>query len=336
MNAIAPGKVILSGEHSVVYGAPAIAVAVSAHIHTSFEVAQTPSEELGVVIGADTPVTLPCDYLDTLKQTLDQRFHELEAGNIGVSELLDNPEQLLFYAMAQCGSLPAGTLTTSSSLPTGSGMGSSAAAIGATLALAERLVAKPLSLEQRFALVRHCERLQHGRGSAIDAAAVTYGGLIQVQNSAVTRLSCHLGAGWYRVNSGRPAVSTGQCVEAVRARFADSDIWQEFAQVTQALPDALDQVAQHDDTAVLSLIRQNHRLLCKIGVVPEPVQRFVESVELLGGAAKISGAGAHQGKCGGLVLVYLPAGDIQALCQQFGYELAVLEEDRAGAHFIED
>lgn len=330
MKAIAPGKVILSGEHSVVYGAPAIAMAVTERIQADF--LPTPSAgglDFSIDIGEWLPLTLTLAQISALKTTLDHRYQRFELGDLPVSELLDTPSQLLFYALSHHHCLPAGCLTTHSTLPTGSGMGSSAAAIAATLVLAEQLTHTSRTLDERFKLVRHCERLQHGRGSAIDAAAVTYGGLVSVQNSQVSRLNCHLGEGWYRVNTGRPEVSTGECVEAVRVVHAKSEIWNEFADVTGQLPQVLD-----NSDRLINLLRSNHRLLQQIGVVPEAVAAFIHKVEGLGGAAKISGAGAHKGEHGGLVLLYLPDGNIHRLCETFGYTYSTLEEDTQGAHCI--
>ncbi|MDI3323344.1 mevalonate kinase [Pontibacterium granulatum] len=330
MNAIAPGKVILSGEHSVVYGAPAIAMAVSESIQARFS--PDNSQSLTIDSGEGEPFVYPLARLPDLQQQLNQRYGDFEAGLLPVDKIMDTPQTLLLYALSHFDYLPAGTLTTASTLPTGAGMGSSAAAIAATLVLAEQLSGHPLSLQERFSLVRYCERLQHGRGSAIDAAAVTHGGLIQVQNAEVIRLECHLGAGWYRINSGRPVVSTGECVAAVREAYGASAIWSEFADITQAIPEALNQPER-----LTTLLRANHQLLRQIGVVPAPVTKFIAQVEQLGGAAKISGAGANRGEQGGLILVYLPdsaLADLRTLSNQYNYQISALTEDREGARSI--
>ena len=334
MNAVAPGKVILSGEHSVVYGAPAIALAVSESIAARFlptgsTSVSIPENTLAIDSGSGPCGALALSDLDRLKVKLDQRYTEFEAGQRAVETLLDRSDDLLLYALAQIGSCPAGIVQTSSTLPTGSGMGSSAAAIAATLTLAEQLSGNHLTQAERFERVRYCERLQHGRGSAIDAAAVTYGGLVRVQGGAVQRLDCHLGKGWFRVQTGRPSVTTGQCVAAVREQKFDAALWQQFADITDQLPDAL-----QDQVRLISLLRQNHRLLDTIGVVPAKVRAFIEDVEALGGAAKISGAGAHQGDAGGLVLCYLPDGDLTALCDRYQYSLSSLTEDSQGARCV--
>lgn len=333
MDATAPGKVILSGEHSVVYGAPAIALAVSEHIHARFEPAEDPMIHLR--LGDAGQLSFPCQQLDALRQMLDERFDAFTRGTLPVSDILDQPAQLLLYVMALSGVRCGGTLTTTSTLPTGSGMGSSAAAIAATLILSDQISGVTRSQQQRFDAVRYCERLQHGRGSAIDAAAVTYGGLVQVQQGVVTQLEAKLGSGWYRIDTGRPEVSTGECVEAVRNAHAGSGIWDKFAVVSSGFADVLSETMPEPDR-IIALIRKNHRLLQQIGVVPAPVAAFIDKIEALGGAAKISGAGAHRGSAGGLVLAYLPHTDPRALCIEAGYRCAVLNEDVEGAHILHD
>lgn len=336
MHAIAPGKVILSGEHAAVYGAPALAVATDCHIHTRF------------IPGRSDRLRFSGDLLDYsyaltelagLAQVLNQRFEAFLAGRLPVDQLLDRPDQLLAYVMSQVSSdtgclLPGGTLDVRSNLPTGAGMGSSAAAIAATLLLVERLTGAAYGAAERFAIVRYCERLQHGRGSAIDAAAVSFGGLVKVAGESLEHPQLSLGRGWYRVATGMPRVSTGQCVQHVRERFGHSAIWQQFAAVTESFQQALGgQADMHD------VIRENHRLLQQIEVVPESVAAFVSAVERLGASAKISGAGAVTGEAGGLLLLYAPDFDpvqLSALCQRVGYTCDSLEEDPYGARYLDN
>lgn len=328
MRAIAPGKLILTGEHSVVYGAPAVAIACQNYVEAQFQ----PSEQMAVrwhSDGESAELTYP--ELSSLIERLDHRFAEFEQGERDVSALLDAPVQLLWYVLGQCRLNTGGELTTRSTLPTGAGMGSSAAAIAATLLAVQQSAAGSLSQADRFAMVRFCERLQHGKGSAIDAAAVTFGGLVRVQDDQVGRVDQTLGSGWYRVNTGRPSVSTGQCVQQVRDGFASSDIWSEFADVSNQLQSCLSQPSE-----LMNAIRVNHRLLNTIGVVPVAVAEFIDALEAKGAAAKISGAGAIAGCRGGQVLVYSPEWSPQTLVQAYGYTLEPLVEDREGARVLRD
>ena len=329
MHAIAPGKVIISGEHSAVYGAPALAVATRRYIHAHFKPASTAELQLA---GDLLDARYSLDSLHQLADLLDQRFNRFLQGELSVSSLLDSPDQLIAYVLSHQSLSLTGELSITSELPTGAGMGSSAAAIAATLLLVEQLSDISLTDEQRFETVRHCERLQHGRGSAIDAAAVIFGGLVRVQAGKAEAAVQTLGEGWFQLNSGIPVVSTGECVQQVRKQFADSDIWDQFAQVTDQL-----QLALNADTQKLhGLVRQNHRLLLQIGVVPDRVARFINQAEQLDISVKVSGAGAIAGDNAGQLLAYAPDAEpaLRQLCTDFNYSCDPLLEDSDGARTL--
>ncbi|MDO6564129.1 mevalonate kinase [Amphritea sp. 1_MG-2023] len=333
MKACAPGKLILSGEHSAVYGAPAIALAVNRYIRCEAEYSSFAGLTLNLP-DADWQAQMSWSDLRYLNEHLDQRFQLFEQGHIGAAHILEAPHQLALYAVSQC--LPETepdtglSLDIRSDLPLGSGMGSSAALSAAVTCLTQKLFATSLDTANLFQRVRYCERLCHGRGGLIDGATVTHGGLIEVDAGQITPLPVTLGDGWYYIHSGVPAVGTGECVDNVRRRFADSSIWQDFSGLTAQLKAA---IVSGTDPRVL--IRENHRLLTKIGVVPEPVQRFIQQLENLGGAAKVSGAGAVAGEFGGALIAYLPNIELSEWCRQAGYRYMAIEEDKQGAR-LED
>jgi mevalonate kinase len=321
----APGKVILSGEHSVVYGAPALVVTIEAYTEVWFEPIHL-SHGLHTAFDSLSQGQLyPLDILKTFKQRLDSRFDSFLRGDLAVQNILQRPDDLAIYTMsALLQMLPVpggqtnqrlpvpGRLHSTSSLPLGAGMGSSAAIIAATIVLYEHLLKRPQTLLNRFEQVRFCERLQHGKGSAVDAAAVTYGGMNRVQNGAVSVLSranmtqLRQGKGWYRVLSGSPVSSTGESVSAVRQMFgADQALWQSFEDCTDEL-----QMVLKGRQSPLPALRENHRLLSRLRVVPATATHFIDAIEASGGAAKICGAGAVRGEKAGVILVYQP--DIEA------------------------
>jgi len=320
----APGKVILSGEHSVVYGAPALVVAIASYTKVWFEPMHL-GEGLQTAFNSLSQGQLyPLDLIKTFKQRLDARFEQFLRGDLPVQSILQRPDDLAVYTMSALlqmlpipGGLPQsrlpvpGRLHSNSALPLGAGMGSSAAIIGATIALYEHLLGHQQSTPERFEQVRFCERLQHGKGSSVDAAAITYGGLNRVQDgqvsvpAAAAMQKLVYDHGWYWALSGIPVTSTGECVSAVRQKFAlDQALWQSFAACTEALQTALEQ-----GTSPRSAIRENHRLLRHLAVVPATPAAFVAAIEASGGAAKISGAGAVRGDKAGVILIYHPDPD---------------------------
>jgi len=327
IGARAPGKLILSGEHSVVYGRPALAVAIESYMEMWF----TPlhkTDGLRTVFESLSPSSFyPFDILKNFKEGLDRRFDDFMSGALPVQNILSRPDDLPIYALtsllpnlpvpgSSVSGLPLpipGQLASRSEMPLGAGLGSSAAVVAATSVLFEHLLRRPQSPRDRFERVRFCERLQHGRGSAIDASAVVFGGLNRVQGDQVHQLDLApdhalFSESWYWAHTGTPLSKTGECVAAVRAAHGeDTALWDAFDACTQGFEEAL---AAGRDPA--PLIAENHELLGRIGVVPDTTNRFIEAVAQSGGAAKVSGAGAVRGENGGAVLIYHPEQDALA------------------------
>lgn len=326
--ASAPGKAILSGEHSVVHGAPALAVSLEQRLVVRFTPDRLPRLSW---LAPDRVHEMAIEKLSSLRHRLDNAFESYLKGERSIGDILSRPAELVFYTidmariLGDLKQLPSGKVEIQSDIPIGSGMGSSAALLAALLSMFGR--AK--STEELIQQVRHCERLQHGKGSLIDAATVTLGGLVRVQADEARRLNylpMQLNQDWYWIHTGTPITSTGECVEQVRRQFTGSDIWDEFATVTQAFEQALKTAAP-----LGQLIRENHRLLNRIGVVPAPISALIEKIEQAQGAAKVSGAGAVAGDAGGLVLAWMPKGSPADLELPKNYRWGALRISTDGA-----
>lgn len=336
MKAIAPGKLILSGEHAVVYGRPAIAMAID-------RCAQS------IVTGADTPDLVSIELTDLnqqesytiralreLKNRILKNYHLFLEGKLTIREVLRKPIELFQFAFIAI--LDGLHLTVAngikiqlhSNIPIGCGLGSSAATVLSTL----RAVGHYFRVEfrpdwyQEYSLL--AENMQHGHASGLDTYISLHGGCARFQAGKAERIPLPR-IPLYLVNTGTPHCTTGECVVAVRKRFEKSNIWNDFEAVTRALEIAL---LKNDLEEVQRLIRENHRLLTAIGVVPNRVQEFIAEVERRGGAAKISGAGAVVGDAAGIVMV---CGERppKELCDRFGYSLLSVRGEPLGARIVE-
>ncbi|OMH33934.1 hypothetical protein BGP75_13265 [Motiliproteus sp. MSK22-1] len=304
----APAKAILSGEHSVVYGAPALALAVNCYAQA--RVQSIESAELVLQL-TDLDRCFRYNWPEVIKRAEDaeSRYQRFLLGNCPITEVLVGTDDLYLFAIAalikdlSLNHCPGILLQLRSDIPVGSGMGSSAATVAAMLIGVAKLIGVELTQQRLYQLTHHAERLQHGRSSGIDPAVCCYGGLIHFSDGVIDPRSLEFGDGWFLLDSGKPAVTTGVGVEQVRKNFAGSDIWDEFSQITGKMATALREMNQGQ---LIKQIRLNHRLLCRIGVVPDPIQQLVADIEQAGGAAKVSGAGAVAGDQAGLILVYHP------------------------------
>ena len=317
--AISPGKIILSGEHSVAYAQPAIALAVDRHATAVVESIDAPVVSVSF---ANQPQTaLPLDELEPLVDRLDQLHAEFISGRIPIREVLASPAELLLYAAALTRPRHGLRISIRLDIPHGSGMGSSAAVILALLRAAMPSAARP----ELMAPALRAENLQHGRSSGIDLHTCLAGGLHYFQGGGEQTLDV-FPMPFDLVHTGMPASSTGECVARVRDHHAQSEIWADFGEVTRATAEA----HRNSDAAMWrQAIRANHRLLQSIGVVPAPVAAFIREVEDAGGAAKICGAGSVEGDCGGIVLATGVA-DIAGIVARRGYEHVPVGMDRDG------
>lgn len=334
LTSIAPGKLILSGEYAVGYGAPALVLAVDRHVQTTLSSSAVP----GILFSfADLHQEegLSAAELKRVKATVDDRYNRFLRDILTIREVLQGPITLIAYTAGSflehfTVSLEQGVqLRLRSDLPAGCGMGSSVAAIMSVLKGMAVFFSVDCPVAELYRLGHAAEKMQHGRPSGVDAHSALYGGFIRFQQGRTDALTMSDRPLWL-VHTGTPETTTGECVMAVAARFKDSAIWNDFETVTQRLERAVTVDGTGD---CIDPIRENHRLLKRIGVVPDNVAAFIEEIEQAGGAAKICGAGSIRGERGGMVWVYADAPP-HDLCSTYGYSMMAVKGERYGARIV--
>ena len=333
MKAIAPGKLILSGEHAAVYGRPAVAMAIDRSVSATIETA------VGDQIAFDIPgierESFTLLALRDFKRRAVTNYQLFLEGKMGIRNVLYKPVDLFKYGFITVldglhHSLDSGVVVKlKSSLPVGSGLGSSAAAVLSELRALGHFLRVDFKPDWYYEFSMNAEKLQHGHPSGVDSYISLYGGAAVFQNGTARDVPLPR-MKMYLVETGTPAATTGECVVQVKERFEFDKIWDDFEAVTKEVEAA---VRENNGAAMRALIRENHRLLCRIGVVPPRVQNFISDVEAGGGAAKICGAGSVRGDGGGAVLVladFMPA----ALAEKYSYRISPLRGDPLGTRIV--
>lgn len=337
IKAYAPGKLILSGEHSVVYGKPALAMAVNRFATATITTERRPQILFDLADFAHQG-RLSFDALHKLKDKIKRKYQRFKRGEYSIRHVLQKPFELAQFAMSlvtesQNIALPNGVkIHLHSTIPIGCGMGSSAATILSVMQAVSQYMQIPLQPETLFALALDAENMQHGRSSGLDLRVAMKGGCLFMQGEMMqSRLLPTFP--FYIVNTGKPDSSTGQCVETAASFFQSStQLAEDFAAVTQAMDAALN---QSSDAAMRTAIRANHALLTHIGVVPTQVQAFIQEIENHAGSAKICGAGAVSGEKAGVMLVLLDDYELlSAVCKRYNYEILSIVGETRGIHVI--
>ncbi len=336
----APAKLILSGEHAVVYGKPALAMAT--HYYTeSVAEASLSSLALSRHVAFRLPQlqyakALTLATFKKLTKRVRQDYQSFLAGNCGIRDVLKKPVELIQFTVANLLDLSQAmvqsmNVQTYSTIPIGCGMGSSAALVMSTLRAVAKLFNLALETETYLRLGIDAENLQHGYSSGLDIQLIWQGGCVYFkEGQAVARALSTLPL--YGVNTGKPLSTTGECVMHARQYFLKSKIADDFEAVTNALDIAF---LENNRTAIQAGIRENHRLLCQLDVVPESVVRFVSALERVGAAAKISGAGAIKGNAAGMVLVVPETVEsLQKVVEAFGFSMERIQGDAHGTHLL--
>ncbi|WP_420629397.1 mevalonate kinase [Candidatus Leptofilum sp.] len=275
--ASAPGKIILFGEHAVVYGRPAIAAPVS-QIRATASVTYS-SSNLCFLVAPDL------GRLDRLEDLPE-----------------DNPFARAVWLVVEAANLwqpPGVTIRFHSQIPIASGMGSGAAIAAAIIrALAKHLNRPELQTNEMVsALTYEVEKIHHGTPSGIDNTVVAYEQPIYfVRQSPQNQIEPFKVAAPLRFVVADTGVrsSTKFAVGDVRrqynkqpAKFAK--IFDECGRIAQTARQAIE---AGDVSKVGQLMTENHTWLQKMTVSSPELDKLVE-VALQAGAlgAKLSGAG---------------------------------------------
>lgn len=337
MKVLAPGKLILSGEHAVVYGKPALAMAINRYV-TATTIPQKSNLISFDLSDLKYEGGLTLTSLEQLKNRIKDKYHRFVHGDFKIREVLQKPFELAQFALSLCLEMLNVKLTqgvqihVKSTIPIGCGMGSSAATILSIIHAITHHLGVNLSPETFLRLGLEAENMQHGTSSGLDLKLSMYGGCRYLKNKQVFSRSVPR-LPMYLVNTGTPSTSTGECVAAAAPFFATSNIGDDFAAVTEAMDLALNPLSL--SLNLKQAIRENHKLLVRIGVVPDPVQQFIAKIEQAGGGAKICGSGAVAGNSAGVVLIVIDDEfALKKLCEQYRYEILPIAGESRGVHVI--
>lgn len=324
----APGKLILMGEHAVVYGRPALVAAVDLRLSARF----SPSPERDVRLDlADLGLRESLSWEEVREYARAARSGWQDYALHPDAEAFRrmrgaDPAHVIKVALGEASELLSGggpaadpplALQIRSDLPIGSGFGSSAAAAVAVVTGYLLYRGAEAGLEQVEAVALEVERRQHGTPSGVDTATVLRGGVLWARKLASGRLEIEAAElrspllSRLRVyDTGTPPEPTGAVVASVREgrdrdRARHEALLDRMEAATRAFRAELERETEDPGRAV-ELIREHEACLEELGVVPAEVRAVVRRIEAEGGAAKISGAGSLSGPGAGSILVYHP------------------------------
>lgn len=269
----APGKIILFGEHAVVYGQPAIAVPV----HQLQATATVEADRSGLGL------TLVAKDLERVI-SLDRAPED--------DPLAAMTRSTLAHLSAVA---PDATLTVRSNIPIASGLGSGTAVSTAIVRALSAFLGRQLAPETVSQLVFEVEKLHHGIPSGIDNTVIAYGmPVFFVKGQAIETFAVGAKLHFLIGDSGI-ASATRVAVGDVRRGWERNTIRYEnlFRQIGAVVREARTLVETGGNVARLgALMVHNHELLRELGVSSAELECLV-SAALTAGAfgAKLSGAG---------------------------------------------
>ncbi len=305
----APGKVHLIGEHSVVYGEPAIIASIGLRCYATAEKSdkiivndrQINSGEFETYEAIEFAAEMEKLWkLGAKKNDFSALFRAMK------SDSMNFKKAAIGKILKELGISAGAKLTLSSGIPPHvGGMGSSAAfAIVLTKAIAD-LNGKKLSVERINDIAFGIERLQHGNPSGGDNTTCCYGGLIWFQRQLNSNTIVHLNKeipyeleNFVLVNAGKREKSTGELIQRIRslgAGYRDPRI----PRLRTCAPAMRNTLGIRDFQAVTALMNNAQKTLSELGVSTAGIDKIAEAVRSIGGGAKLSGGGG-----GGIMLCY--------------------------------
>jgi len=272
VKASAPGKIILFGEHAVVYNRPALAVPVT-QVHVDVEVLASPREGIwinapGIDLHAELN-SLPADH--PIGSVIFKLFSTL-----GIS------------------SPPALDISIDSTIPVAAGLGSGAAVSVALIRALALHLDHPLTNEQVNDLAFEIEKLHHGTPSGIDNTVITYAKPVYfIKDKPIETFKVGKPFTIVIGDTGIPAPTKESVGDVRRLRMHDQhtteNIFNEIAQIALI---GRRSIESGKPEQLGELMDQNHEYLQALTVSSPELDKLVEAARKAGAlGAKLSGSG---------------------------------------------
>ena len=274
----APAKVILSGEHSVVYGRPALVCAIDKRLSITF---------------------------NSAKKTVykDEIFSKLEKFVLDFLKLKKEKINKIEYSYF-----------VESSIPIGRGLGSSAAYCACISAgLLELFTGREWSKDDINMCAYQMEKYFHKNASGVDTSTSVMGGLIYYRkefeflktiSSLSIRIPKHFIDLLILIDTGKPVETTGEMVQSVGSFYN-----KESKKVEKLLNDMekttkriIVSLMKEDLSFFKDNIKENQDLLEQIGVVSEKTKILLKDLKKYG-VGKITGGGGKKDSSGYLLFL---------------------------------
>lgn len=301
----APGKLIITGEHAVVYGEPGIIAAVG--LRTIAE-----AEKSGSVFIEDPKMGHQLEW--TPKDCIDF-YHQLkklwEGGAkktpADFTELFKLSKDANFKkacigtALYRLGINKGIRIKLSGNIPPGSGLGSSAALSLVISKSVAELYGKKVPLENLNEIAYETEQFVAGLPSGGDNSTCCYGGLIWFKKNmkggtntieSLKKEIPHKLENFILVYTGKPEKTTGELVQQVRMTPPEirNPRIKRIGEISKEMKEAL---KRKDTKRIKFLMNENWTLLRDFGLSTPAADKLISRILGIGGAAKLCGA------CGG-------------------------------------
>ncbi len=279
--ATAPGKMILFGEHSVVYRGPAILLAVDRRASV---VASKRDDKRVYIDSEDLGFS---GYFDNGEYTA-------VTGKVWRGRNMAALEVATRKVMAHLGAEGGVNLKVRSMIPIAVGLGSSAAVCVATTAAVGELFDGNLSKEKIAELSLEGEKVIHGNPSGADNSIATYGGIMRYERGVgLKRLKLDKPLPFV-IGNTRKKRSTRNMVEGVKElKDRNPEVVDPIIYTMAGLSQTgLDALLRRDTDKLGDLMNINHGLLTSIGVSTQELDDLVYAARREGAlGAKLTGAG---------------------------------------------
>ena len=314
-----PAKVIISGEHAVVFNKTAVVCAIDMYMLVKIKKIHAPK----IIVKNNISKSLVIDLQDFSIEKKNENV---------VLEILRR-----FFDKTKspmCGM----KISIKTSIPVGEGFGSSAALINGIVFGLNELFETKKKTNDLIKMATNIENLFHGNSSGIDISAIALGGVIYANYNDITKISHHLDEIWL-VNTGCPSFSTKNVVHCIYDNFADkAKLWKEFENVSTDIAEILQSKEKLNQK-----ITHNENLLEKIGIVLPQTKLFIDELKKNGIYAKVCGAGTiakneiHGGN--GVVGIFQPLTNeqliaLKTLCKKHRFTCIKCHIANAGVSII--